>query len=86
MCLEHWRSLTTEGLFCYTGMPVGISSATGIFQRTMDNLMQGIRDVAVYMHDILVTGKTDEQPLKTLEEVHGRLMKAGMWAHKAVFS
>ena len=64
-------------------MPFGISSAPGIFHRTMDNLMQGIRDVAVYMDDILVTGKTDEQHLKTLEEVHGRLMKAGMRANKA---
>ena len=64
-------------------MPFGMYSAPGIFQRTMDNLMQGIRDVAVYMDDILITGKTDEQHLKTLEEVHGRQVKAGMRANKA---
>ena len=49
----------------------------------MDNLIQGIRNVVVYMDDILITGKADEQHLKTLEEVLGRLKKAGMWANKA---
>ena len=47
---ESWKLAvinTQKGLFCYTRMPFGISSASGIFQRTMDNLMQGIRDVAV---------------------------------------
>lgn len=32
--------------------------------------MQGIRDVIMHKDDILVTGKTDEQHLKTLEGVN----------------
>ena len=39
--------------------------------------------LCVYMDNIPVTGKTDEQHLKILEEVLGRLKKAGMWANKA---
>ena len=38
---------TQKGLFCYTRMPFIISSAPGDFQRTMDSLMQGIRDVVL---------------------------------------
>ena len=33
---------TQKGLFQYTRLPFGVSSAPAIFQRTMDNLLQGI--------------------------------------------
>ena len=34
---------TQKGLFCFTRLPFGISSAPGIFQRVMENLLQGVR-------------------------------------------
>ena len=66
------------GLFKYHCLPFGISSAPGIFQRTMENLLQGIPNVVVYINDILVTGATEQEHLKTLEEVLNRLEKAGL--------
>lgn len=69
---------TQKGLFQYTRLPFGVSSAPAIFQRTMDNLLQGIPQVCVYLDDILVTGKSTEEHLKNLEEVLSRLKNAGM--------
>ena len=59
-------------------MPFGIKSAPAIFQRTMDNLLQGLDHVGVYIDDILITGKSEEQHLATLNEVLSRLEKAGV--------
>lgn len=76
------KALTTinthKGLFQYNRLPFGVSAAPAIFQRTMDNLMQGIPHVAVYIDDILVTGTTQEEHLRTLGEVLRQLDKAGV--------
>ena len=40
---------THKDLFKYTRLPYRISSAPGIFQRVMDNLLQGLSGVAVYL-------------------------------------
>ena len=60
---------THEGLFRYKRLPFGISSAPGIFQCTMENLLQGILQVVVWIDDILVTGKTKHDHLRHLKEV-----------------
>lgn len=61
---EESRKFTTinthKGLFQYNRLPFGVSSAPGIFQRTMENLLQGIPNVIVRMDDILISGKDDE--------------------------
>ena len=44
----------------------------------MDNLLQGLKKVTVYIDDILVTGSTQEEHLKNLEEVPTRLPRAGI--------
>ena len=69
---------THRGLFQYTRLPFGVSSATGIFQRVMENLLQGIKGVVVYLDDILVTGRSEEDHLRALEEVLRRLERAGL--------
>ena len=50
---------THKGLYRYNRLPFGISSATAIFQRMMEGILQGIPQVTVYIDDILVTGATD---------------------------
>lgn len=57
-------------------LPYGISSATAIFQQTMDNVLQGCKGTVCRVDDILVTGKTEEEHLDNLEEVIRRLEKA----------
>ena len=53
---------THKGLFQYTRLPYGISSAPGIFQRNMENLLQNIPYVIVRVDDILVTGTSSYLP------------------------
>ena len=64
---------TTKGLFRYTRLPFGISSAPAIFQREMEHLLKGIPGVIAYIDDILITGRDEASHLKTLEEVLKRL-------------
>ena len=73
---------THKGLFRYTRLPFGISAAPGIFQRVMDNILQGIPGVVVYLDDILITGPTVRDHLESLETVLDRLMKAGLHIKK----
>ena len=69
---------THRGLFKYTRLPFGVSAAPAIFQRTMESILQGIPGVAVYIDDILVTGRSREDHLSTLDTVLGRLEAAGL--------
>ena len=73
---------THKGLFQYTRLPFGISSAPGIFQRVIESLLKGVRGVVVYLDDILISGKTQAEHLKTLEEVLKRLSEAGLRVKK----
>ncbi len=73
---------TTKGLFRYTRLPYGISSAPGIFQREMEHLFQGIPGVVVYLDDILITGEDEASHLKTLESVLCRLSETGLKVKK----
>ena len=68
---------THRGLFQYKRLPYGISSAPGIFQRTMKNLLQGIPFVIVRFDDILVPGVKNGEHIANLEEVLKRLSNAG---------
>ena len=69
---------THRGLFQYTRLPFGISSAPGIFQRVIESLLRGIEGVVVYLDDILITGSTEDAHLRTLDEVLSRLDHAGL--------
>ena len=69
---------TQRGLFRYNRLPFGVSSAPGIFQRAMESLLQGIPNIAIYLDDILISGTSEEEHLKTLEIVLGRLQDAGL--------
>lgn len=44
----------------------------------METLLQGLSQVFIYIDDILITGKTEEEHLKNLTETLERLEKAGV--------
>lgn len=44
----------------------------------IESILQGIDGVVVYLDDILITGSSEENHLKTLDEVLSRLDKAGL--------
>ena len=69
---------TSKGLFHYERLPFGISSAPGIFQRTIETLLKDLPGVVAYIDDLLVTGSNKEQHLQNLDRVMTRLESAGV--------
>ena len=79
---EEFQELVTinthKGLYKYKCLPFGVASAPAIFQRTMEATLQGLPMVCVYLDDILVSGKTQQEHLANLHEVLTHLESAGL--------
>ena len=71
------------GLFQYNHSPFGVSSAPAIFQHYMETLMQGLRDISIYIDDILVTGASLEEHLESLSKVLEHLQAARLRLNRA---
>lgn len=69
---------THHGLYQFTCLPFGISSAPAIFQKVMDTILQGAPRALCFIDDILITGSSEEEHLKNLEEVLCRLQTHGV--------
>ena len=84
---DHAKELLTinthKGLYRYTRLPFGIASAPAIFQRTMDELLQGLEHVMCYIDDIIITGKDDKEHLHLLATVLDRLQNHGFRVKKS---
>ena len=80
---EYVTINTHRGLYQFTRLPFGVASAPALFQRVMDTVLQGIDKTICYIDDILVTGSTQEEHLKNIEEVLRRLQKYGIRAKRA---
>ena len=70
---------THMGLYRYNCLPFGITSATAIFQKMMDTILQGLNHIQCYVDDILVTGADDDEHFHNLEEVLVQLRSHGIW-------
>ena len=66
---------TDKGLYRYNRLPYRVASAPGIFQRTMEGLLQGIPSAEVLLDNILITGPNTEEHF---EKVLRRLSEAGL--------
>ena len=69
---------THRGLFTYNRLPFGVSSSPGIFQRVVDTVMGGCPGVAIFLDDIIVTGKTEEEHITNLNNVLSKLSASGL--------
>ena len=69
---------THKGLNHVKRPPFGVVAAPSMFQRIMENVLQGIPGVIVYIDDILVLRKDNDDHLQTLDIALSRLEEAGL--------
>ena len=82
-CQELTTINTHKGLYKYTRLPFGVSSAPAVFQQVMDTVLQGLPNVICYLDDVLITGSTVEEHLKNLEKVLQRLQQYNIRAKRS---
>ena len=78
---EYLTINTHRGLFRYNRLIYGIASAPAIWQRTMEQILQGIDGVQCLIDDMIVTGASDSEHLRNLENVLQRLQRYGLRAN-----
>lgn len=73
---------TIKGLYRYNRLVFGVASAPAIWQRAMDQVLQGVPGTQCYLDDIIVTGSTDTEHLANLKQVLKRLEEYGLRARR----
>ena len=63
------------GLFQFNRLPFGVSTAPGIFQGIMDQVLQGIEGVVCYLDDILISSPSMTHHKQAIHQVLNRLEK-----------
>ncbi|XP_041473613.1 uncharacterized protein K02A2.6-like [Lytechinus variegatus] len=72
---------THKGLYEYNRLVFGVSSAPAIWQRTMEQVLQGIPNTQCMLDDMIITGKTDQEHLENLAQVLERIDEFGLRAN-----
>uniref|UniRef100_A0A2N9GCW7 Uncharacterized protein n=1 Tax=Fagus sylvatica TaxID=28930 RepID=A0A2N9GCW7_FAGSY len=77
---EKTAFITSRGLFCYKAMPFGLKNAGATYQRLVNKMFhdQIGRNVEVYVDDMLVKSKKDDDHLADLKETFQTLRKYNM--------
>uniref|UniRef100_A0A2N9GJG2 Reverse transcriptase domain-containing protein n=1 Tax=Fagus sylvatica TaxID=28930 RepID=A0A2N9GJG2_FAGSY len=77
---EKTSFITSRGLFCYKVMPFGLKNAGATYQRLMNKMFhdQIVRNVEVYVDDMLVKSKEEDGHLDDLRETFETLRKYQM--------
>ena len=61
------HSNTQKGLFHHIHL-FGVSSASGILQHVMENVLHGILNVIVYLDNMLLSGPTESYHIQLLDQ------------------
>ncbi|XP_045124043.1 uncharacterized protein K02A2.6-like isoform X1 [Portunus trituberculatus] len=73
---------TPRGLKRYKRLAFGIHSAVAIFQKILSTLLAGLPQVTVFLDDVVVGGKNQEEHDTLLKEVLRRMCHAGLRLNK----
>lgn len=73
---------TNKGLFCYTRIPYGITSAPYIFQKIIDMTLINLNKVAVFQDDVIIGGNDKLEHIKNVTAVLQRLNDVGFTVKK----
>lgn len=72
---------TQKGLYQYTRLQFGVAAAPAIWQRAIEQVLQGVPFTSSVLDDMIISGKTDEEHLANLDAVLERLEKFGLRAN-----
>ena len=77
---EKTSFVTSQGLFCYKVMPFGLKNVGATYQRLMNKMFaqQIGRNVQVYVDDMLVKSRREEDHLEDLKETFNTLRSYNM--------
>ena len=77
---EKTAFITSQGLYCYRVMPFGLKNAEATYQRLVNQMFskQIGRNVEVYVDDMLVKSKEEENHLDDLRETFNTLRQYNM--------
>ncbi len=72
--------VTPDGLYEFLVMPFGLCSAPGTYQSMMDLVIAGLKwsTCLVYLDDIIIHAKSQDQHLERLEQVLKALQQANL--------
>ena len=77
---EKTAFVTSQGLYCYRVMPFGLKNAGATYQRLVNQMFkkQIGRNVKVYVDDILIKSREEEDHLDDLRETFNTLRQYNM--------
>ena len=84
---EHVQEVLTinthRGLYRYTRLPFGVSSAPAMFQTVLEHILRGLNRVRCRLDDIFLNEKSEWEHLKLLDEVLTRLEQSSVKLKKS---
>ncbi|GJS65719.1 reverse transcriptase domain-containing protein [Tanacetum coccineum] len=77
---EKTAFITNQGIFCYTKMPFGLRNAGATYQRLVDKAFHGQigRNLEVYVDDLVIKSRTEDEVVRDIEETFKTLRKINM--------
>ncbi|GJV08536.1 reverse transcriptase domain-containing protein [Tanacetum coccineum] len=77
---EKTAFITSQGIFCYTKMPFGLRNARATYQRLVDKAFhkQIGRNLEVYVDDLVIKSRTEDEIVKDMEETFQTLRESNM--------
>ena len=69
---------THRGLYAFTRLPFGVCSAPSIWQRVMEQIVNGIPGVCVYFDDLLISAESRREHDVCLRSVLSRFRRYGV--------
>ena len=73
---------THKGLFRCNRLLFGVSSASGLWQKNIEQVLQGLTGVQCILDDMLITGANETEHLNNLRKVLKRLREHGLKLNK----
>ncbi|GJY51309.1 reverse transcriptase domain-containing protein [Tanacetum coccineum] len=77
---EKTTFITSQGIFCYSKMPFGLKNAGATYQRLVDKAFQKqiVRNLEVYVDDLVIKSRTEEEIMKDIEKTFRTLREINM--------